>query len=336
MTIETRLRNTGQQGGAGGGSSDSGGLAGTGGFYVAWSSDLLLSNEKVLTAGSSVIVRTDATAIYVDALTSASASSGGLASTGGFYVTYIADATLSNERILVAGSSVIVRTDATSIYVDALTGGGSSVVYAPTNAFYVVQSANPTLTNEFVLVAGSSIIVRTDATSIYVDAITNGLGAGSFSILPQQAKLYANDSSARIDAGTSVWRLLYSATTQQYGIWQFSMPPDYGTSPYIRIMWGVDSGLSVARSVSWIVEQWGWSPFIANSSIYIDTYGGANTVAVALSAGHSSGNLQMLTIPLTTTVSLAVNNLIRLRISGSGGFVGNAEYIGGHFGFSRG
>lgn len=70
MSIETRLRNSGQQGGGGGGaSSNSAGLAGTGGNFVTFSADASLSNEKVLTSGSSASIRTDGASVYVDANT---------------------------------------------------------------------------------------------------------------------------------------------------------------------------------------------------------------------------------------------------------------------------
>ena len=48
----------------------------TGGFYATWSSDTLLSNEKVITAGSSVTITTDATAIYINAITSPAGAGG--------------------------------------------------------------------------------------------------------------------------------------------------------------------------------------------------------------------------------------------------------------------
>ena len=44
----------------------SGGLSGTGGFYATWSSDPLLSNEKVITAGTSVSIDTDSTTITIN------------------------------------------------------------------------------------------------------------------------------------------------------------------------------------------------------------------------------------------------------------------------------
>lgn len=283
MSIETRLRNTGQQGGAGGSSSSSG-LMGTGNFLVTWSADPLIANERILTAGANITLTTDATTITVAATTGAAGASGGLASTGAFFVTYLADGTLSAERVLTAGSSVIVRTDGTNIYVDAITSGG----------FNFCQ------------------------------------------LLPQQAKLYASTSAARIDAGTAWWRLLFSATTQQYGVWQFVCPPDYGSNPYIRLQWAGGSTIAVVRSTTWTVDQWSISHDQATTPyFYQDTFGGANSVTIGLSAGYTSGVIQNITVPLVTTVSLAAGRITHLRLTGTGNFAGDAIMGGMTFEYTR-
>ena len=214
--------------------------------------------------------------------------------------------------------------------------GGGTGGLAGTGGYYIVGSAQPLLPGSRILTSGSSTTVRTDATAIYVDAITGGSGvvAKGFSLDPQAAKLYSSTSAARIDAGTAIWRLLYSALTQQFGIWQFHAPADFGTNPHLKILWGMDSGIAVARSCSWIVDQWGWNPSIANSSMYIDTYGGTNTVSIALSAAYSAGNIQALTVPLATIVSLQAGNLIRIRVSGSGS-PGNMELVGNLFSYTE-
>ena len=73
------------------------------------------------------------------------------------YVTYSANATLSAERILTAGSSVTLVTDLTAIYVNALTGGGATTVYAATGNQYVTISAAADLTDEYVFQASTGI-----------------------------------------------------------------------------------------------------------------------------------------------------------------------------------
>ena len=317
----------------------SGGLAGTGGLLLAYSSQAVLwPFSKILAAGSSVTTHTDSTSFYINATTSAGGSSGGLAGTGMFYIMSTAQTGFPNSRQMLAGSSTIVRTDGTNIYIDALTPtlSPTSGGLAGTGMFYLMSTAQTSFPNSRQVLAGSSVVVRTDATNFYIDAITS-LAAGSpanpapIQLLPQQAKLYASNSAARIDAGTALWRLIYSPTTQQYGIWQFRVPNDYSSSPSIRILWGGLSGISVAQSITWTVQQWGWSPLVGNSSIYIDSFGAANSVSVALSAGYSSGTLQSMTIPLASVVSLGAGNLNRIRITSTGAYVGNSELYGTTF-----
>ena len=69
MSIETRLRDTGLQGG--GGSANSAGLAGTGGSFILNSGNSLFPDSRILRAGSSVTLASDATAVYVSATTGA-------------------------------------------------------------------------------------------------------------------------------------------------------------------------------------------------------------------------------------------------------------------------
>lgn len=73
----------------------------------------------------------------------AGASSVIYAPTGGEYVTYVANNTLSAERVLTAGSSVMLVTDATAIYINALTGGagGSGITYAPMEWTFIAGNA---------------------------------------------------------------------------------------------------------------------------------------------------------------------------------------------------
>lgn len=403
MSIETRLRETGPRGGGGGGSSsNSGGLAGTGAYFIlgsanaslpfssviqagtsvslsysgtnlfvsSFSAGLLGTGGLTLTAGSSVTIVSDATSIYINAITNAGSSSAGLAGTGAFYLLQTSgNGTLPFSKRISAGSSVTTHTDATTFYINAITNAASSVVYAPTGGFYLAYTSDASLTAELILRAGSSVTTHTDSTFFYINATTSGgssnsaglAGTGPFYVLtsgnstlpnsvaitklqnawvplgPQQAKLYASTSAARIDAGTPTWRLLFSPTTQQYGVWQFIVPPDYGTSPFCRIAWSSDSSLAVAKTVTWLVDQWGMADNQGRaSSIYADTFGGTNSISVALSAGYSSGTIMILTIPLATTVSLAASRLTSIRLSSSAGNVtGNQELVGMSFEYLR-
>lgn len=142
------------------------------GEYVSYAANATLTGERILTAGSSVTIVTDASAIYINALTNAAVGGPVYAPTGGTYVAYVADGGLSAEKVLTAGSSVTIVTDATAIYINALTNAASGVVYAPSGGPYVAFATDGTLTNERLLTAGSSVTLVTDATAIYVTALT--------------------------------------------------------------------------------------------------------------------------------------------------------------------
>lgn len=148
----------------------------TGGTYIVFSADTVLSAEKILTAGSSVTLVTDATAVYINALTNAAATNLVYAPTGGEYVTYIANGTLTAEKVLTAGSSVTLVTDGTAIYINALTNAAGGTIYAPTGGFYVSWSADTLLSAEKTLTAGSSVTIVTDATTVWINALTNAAG----------------------------------------------------------------------------------------------------------------------------------------------------------------
>ena len=343
MTIETRVRDNSQPVG-GGGSSNSGGLAGTGATYILSSLAAGFPNALYIKPGSSVTTHITGSNLFINATTSTSASSGGLAGTGNTYIFSSLVAGYPNALYIKPGSSVTTHITGSNLFINATTSaGGSSGGLAGTGGFFVLSTANTAWPNARQLQAGSSVIVRTDGTNIYVDAITGG-GASSglnfMPLLPQQSKLYPSNSAARIDAGTAWWRLLFSQITEQYAVWQFICPPDYGSNPYFRIAYALGSTLAAARSTTWVVEQWGIADGITVnpvSYLYLDTFGATNEFSVALSAGYSNGTVQMMTIPLVNAVSLGAGNLLRIRISNTGLLAGAADSIlaGANFEYSR-
>jgi hypothetical protein len=111
---------------------------------------------------------------------------------------------------------------------------------------------------------------------------------------------------------------------------------DYGSAPLIRLLFGADSTAASAQSAFWKIDTWGINPGGAGSFGYIDTFGGINTGFLNLANPWTAGNLVMLTVPLVNTVSFAANNLIQIRISGSGGPVfGNQELYGATFEYMK-
>lgn len=94
----------------------------SGNYYIVGSSQAsLLPNSKILTAGSSVIIRTDATSIYIDAQTGggASSNSAGLAGTGSFYILNSGNSTLPNSLIIQPGTAVSLTSDSNSVYINS-------------------------------------------------------------------------------------------------------------------------------------------------------------------------------------------------------------------------
>jgi len=155
----------------------SGGLMGTANFLVAWSSDPLLSNEKILTAGSSVTIVTDSTAIYINAITGAGATSAGLAGTGPFYLLHTSgNGTLPLSKIISAGNNITITTDANAVFIAATTGAAAGTGgLMGTGGFFVAWSNDGTMSNERILTAGTNVTLRTDATTLWVDSNSAGL-----------------------------------------------------------------------------------------------------------------------------------------------------------------
>lgn len=88
-------------------------------YFITSQSDPNLTNYKVLTASNNIIISTDNGIFYIEAQTGAGASGVVYAPTGGNYVSWDADAGLTSEKILTAGTNVSITTDATTIWVNA-------------------------------------------------------------------------------------------------------------------------------------------------------------------------------------------------------------------------
>ena len=272
-----------------------------------------------------------------------SSDSAGLATNAAAYVLSSANANLTNSLVLLPGSSVTTHITGTNLYINAVTSlVASSSGLAGKDAVYVLSSFNAEYTNAVYLRPGSSVTTHITGSTLFINATTSAGassgGRGFIQLLPQQAKLYPSNSGARIDAGTAWWRLLFSSTTQQYGVWQFITPYDYSSNPYVRLAWAVGSSFSVVTSNTWTVEQFGIPhnlEILPAHYLYLDTFGTANSVTLGLSAGYSSGTVYITTIPLAEIVSLGAGNLTHFRISGTGQAVGDRILAGATFEYSR-
>lgn len=295
----------------------SGGLAGTGLFYLGSSANSAFANWFVVTPGSSVSIFTSGSNFVINAITNTFAGSAGLAGTGVFYLGTSANSTWPNWFVLTAGSSITTFTSGSNFVINATTGGGasSSAGLAGTGAFYLVTSGNSTLPNAVT----------------YASAAT-----GFFYLAPQAAQLYPSNSAARIDAGSGIWRLLYSATTAQAGKWQWVMPQDYSGSPKLRVLFSSDSGLGATKTVIWYADAWGRNPSTASSFLYNDTWGTVNTVTLTLPNTYVAGQMTSTIISLANVVSWQAGNFVRLRLTQSGGtVVGNTELLAAMLEYTR-
>jgi hypothetical protein len=82
------------------------------------------------------------------------AAGGGGASTAASFVTHASEASLSNEKVLTAGTGISLTSG-----VGTLTIANTVAAGAPTDASYVALGTNASLTNERVLTAGSGISI---------------------------------------------------------------------------------------------------------------------------------------------------------------------------------
>lgn len=152
--------------------NSSGGASGavyapTGGFYVTWSADTLLSSEKILTASDNIVVTTGANNIWVSATTSnisgkqdsitfplVTGSGGTGRSTIGSAHTLLgvnsSEATLSYYALLASDNATIVKSG-TGIFISAITNAGGS-----TSTAGLVQSSR-TISTLYPLSGGGNL-----------------------------------------------------------------------------------------------------------------------------------------------------------------------------------
>ena len=112
--------------------------------------------------------------VSISASTSAALAGPTYAPTGGNYVTFLADANLSNEKILTASDNIVVTTGASNIWISAVTnsatGGGAS-----TAGNFITFIADAGLSNERILTASDNIVATTSSTIFWISAITGNI-----------------------------------------------------------------------------------------------------------------------------------------------------------------
>ena len=76
-------------------------------------------------ASNNIVVRSDATNIYLEAQTSSAAAGVTYAPTGGFYAVFSAQDVLTSEKVITASNNITITTDGSSIYFSANTNASS-------------------------------------------------------------------------------------------------------------------------------------------------------------------------------------------------------------------
>ena len=84
-----------------------------------------------------------------------------------------------NIFIIASTSFYVAKDTASWLLINGASSGGSGSVYAPTGGSYVTYASETALTSERILTAGSSVTIVTDATSVYINALTNGAGGST-------------------------------------------------------------------------------------------------------------------------------------------------------------
>jgi len=167
---------------AGGGSvsSASGGLAGTGLYYLTTSTESVLPNSLVIVPGSSMTHHITGSNYYLNATTSVGASSSGLAGKDAVYVLSSFNAEYTNAVYIRPGSSVTTHITGSNMFINAVTSTfAGSAGLAGKDAVYVLSSFNAEYTNAVYIRPGSSVTTHITGSNLFINAITGGGGASS-------------------------------------------------------------------------------------------------------------------------------------------------------------
>jgi lysophospholipid acyltransferase (LPLAT)-like uncharacterized protein len=134
--------------------------------YVALATDAVLSNERILTAGTNIAIADGGAngPVTVSAI--------GVAPSTAQYVTMATDATLTQERVLTAGTNITITDGGANgpVTIAAASTG------APVAAQYVTMATDATLTQERVLTAGANITITDGGANgpVTIAATTSG------------------------------------------------------------------------------------------------------------------------------------------------------------------
>lgn len=183
------------------------------------------------------------------------------------------------------------------------------------------QTTSPAFPSEQVFV-GTLVASGSGASSILVNLNEHSFGAitssfaltssyvnnhkGFINLYVQSAKL-PGTSSARIDAGDRMWRLLYDPVSPQSASWQFMVPPDYASGPKVYMKYAV----TIAQGAPVSQSTWAFRTSAVGQGTTIQTFVTASTTLTAsVSASQAANTMITTSLSLTGTTNITASEML--------------------------
>jgi hypothetical protein len=252
-----------------------------------------VSNSGTPTSGQLALWTGSTTIQGLTALPAANfpALTGDVTTTAGSLATTIPAATVTLAKMAnLATATFLGRNTAGTGVPEALSiaTAQTMLAVAPLSATYVTTTSNATLSNEVVIATIAKAYVQ----------------------LPVGAAKLPTTNPGVIDNSENNTRILFDDTTQECVWWQFVMPPDYGTSPQVRVLYSMLSassgGVSVDISVMAVTPG-------DSADINTDSYATVNNCDDAAVPG-TVGFLGQIVCPLTNNDSMSAGDLTKIKL----------------------
>lgn len=135
------------------------------------------------------------------------------------------------------------------------------------------------------------------------------MATGTIILTVESIKLPATNPVA-IDAAETNWRLLFDATTDEAGWWQFRMPQNYASAPVLKVQYSMASAITGA--VYFQVQVMAVSDNDA-ADINTESYDTANSGNATVPA--TAGYLDEISVTLTNADTLAAGDYTKIRLN---------------------
>lgn len=208
------------------------------------------------------------------------------APTGGPYITFVANDTLSAEKVLTAGSSVTTHTDGSNFYVNALTsdvsGFQDSITFPlvvasggtgrdDTGGYSTLLGFSDNAYQFFTLAPSNNMVIRSDGTTIFFEAQTSGEAAGivyaptggeyltfaANGTLTAEKVLTASDNITIVTDSTTLWISANTGAGGGGGTFAQKIPMGLQTvnPDNANAFWTVKTGTSVEQTFVGFLDQ---------------------------------------------------------------------------------